>query len=122
MTGKSVKDVDRYQAVLNSLLALEDNKFCADCHSKDWDWVKGRPPGFWIGLDAAGLENETNVSIKAVDQQTHTGTPRAPPPPPNTTTTTSLAERRLTSQYSICSNHQKNSNEGGKSPESEGGE
>lgn len=34
MTGKSVKDVDRYQAVLNSLLALEDNKFCADCQSK----------------------------------------------------------------------------------------
>lgn len=34
MTGKSVKDVDRYQAVLNSLLALEDNKFCADCESK----------------------------------------------------------------------------------------
>lgn len=34
MTGKSVKDVDRYQAVLNSLLALEENKFCADCESK----------------------------------------------------------------------------------------
>lgn len=34
MMGKSVKDVDRYQAVLNSLLALEENKFCADCESK----------------------------------------------------------------------------------------
>ncbi|KAK5615297.1 hypothetical protein CRENBAI_003372, partial [Crenichthys baileyi] len=34
MTGKSVKDVDRYQAVLNSLLALEENKYCADCESK----------------------------------------------------------------------------------------
>lgn len=34
MTGKSVKDVDRYQTVLNSLLALEENKFCADCESK----------------------------------------------------------------------------------------
>ena len=34
MTGKSVKDIDRYQAVLNSLLALEENKFCADCESK----------------------------------------------------------------------------------------
>ncbi len=34
MTGKSVKDIDRYQAVLTSLLALEENKFCADCHAK----------------------------------------------------------------------------------------
>lgn len=34
MTGKSVKDVDRYQTVLNSLLALEENKYCADCESK----------------------------------------------------------------------------------------
>ncbi|KAF3833623.1 hypothetical protein F7725_024827 [Dissostichus mawsoni] len=37
MTGRSVKDVDRYQAVLNSLLALEDNKLCADCESKGFD-------------------------------------------------------------------------------------
>lgn len=34
MTGKSVKDIDRYQAVLTSLLASEENKFCADCHAK----------------------------------------------------------------------------------------
>lgn len=34
MTGKSVKDVDRYQAVLSSLLAREENKFCADCRAK----------------------------------------------------------------------------------------
>jgi hypothetical protein len=34
MTGKSVKDVDRYQAVLANLLLEEDNKFCADCQSK----------------------------------------------------------------------------------------
>lgn len=35
MTGKSVKDVDRYQAVLANLLLEEDNKFCADCQSKE---------------------------------------------------------------------------------------
>lgn len=34
MTGKSVKDIDRYQTVLTSLLASEENKFCADCHAK----------------------------------------------------------------------------------------
>lgn len=34
MTGKSVKDVDRYQAVLANLLLEEENKFCADCQSK----------------------------------------------------------------------------------------
>lgn len=34
MTGKSVKDVDRYQAVLSSLLAQDENKFCADCRAK----------------------------------------------------------------------------------------
>lgn len=34
MTGKLVKDIDRYQAVLTSLLSLEENKFCADCKSK----------------------------------------------------------------------------------------
>lgn len=34
MPGRSVKDVDRYQAVLTSLLALEENKYCADCESK----------------------------------------------------------------------------------------
>lgn len=38
MTGKSVRDVDRYQALLTSLLALEENKFCADCRAK------GEPP------------------------------------------------------------------------------
>lgn len=40
MTGKSVKDVDRYQAVLNSLLALEENKYCADCESKGRQFVR----------------------------------------------------------------------------------
>lgn len=43
MTGKSVKDVDRFQAVLNSLLALEENKYCADCESKGGS--SSSPPG-----------------------------------------------------------------------------
>lgn len=34
MTGKSVRDVDRYQAVLASLLVEEENKYCADCQAK----------------------------------------------------------------------------------------
>lgn len=44
MMGKSVKDVDRYQAVLNSLLALEENKFCADCESKGGCFLYMFPP------------------------------------------------------------------------------
>lgn len=34
MTGKSVRDVDRYQAVLANLLLEEENKYCADCQAK----------------------------------------------------------------------------------------
>lgn len=41
MTGKSVRDVDRYQAVLAGLLAEEENKFCADCQAKG---TGGFPP------------------------------------------------------------------------------
>lgn len=49
MTGKSVKDVDRFQAVLNSLLALEENKYCADCESK------GRRSSGWPVHDSTVL-------------------------------------------------------------------
>lgn len=34
MTGKSVRDVERYQAVLGGLLSEEENKYCADCQAK----------------------------------------------------------------------------------------
>lgn len=47
MTGKSVKDVDRYQAVLANLLLEEDNKFCADCQSKG-SVLCSRPGGLGV--------------------------------------------------------------------------
>lgn len=65
MTGKSVKDVDRYQAVLANLLLEEDNKFCADCQSKGsaslpegegsrLRAVPGRGPGWGGGFWSLG--------------------------------------------------------------------
>ncbi|XP_034400640.1 stromal membrane-associated protein 2 isoform X2 [Cyclopterus lumpus] len=65
MTGKSVKDVDRYQAVLNSLLALEDNKFCADCQSKGPRWASWNL-GIFVCIRCAGIHRNLGVHISKV--------------------------------------------------------
>ncbi|XP_029298800.1 stromal membrane-associated protein 2 [Cottoperca gobio] len=65
MTGKSVKDVDRYQAVLNSLLALEDNKYCADCESKGPRWASWNL-GIFICIRCAGIHRNLGVHISKV--------------------------------------------------------
>ncbi|XP_070702907.1 stromal membrane-associated protein 2 isoform X2 [Pempheris klunzingeri] len=65
MTGKSVKDVDRYQAVLNSLLALEENKFCADCDSKGPRWASWNL-GIFICIRCAGIHRNLGVHISKV--------------------------------------------------------
>ncbi|KAM4725889.1 stromal membrane-associated protein 2 [Anableps anableps] len=65
MTGKSVKDVDRYQAVLNSLLALEENKFCADCESKGPRWASWNL-GIFVCIRCAGIHRNLGVHISKV--------------------------------------------------------
>ncbi|XP_069032417.1 stromal membrane-associated protein 2 [Embiotoca jacksoni] len=65
MSGKSVKDVDRYQAVLNSLLALEENKFCADCESKGPRWASWNL-GIFICIRCAGIHRNLGVHISKV--------------------------------------------------------
>lgn len=65
MTGKTVKDVDRYQAVLNSLLALEENKYCADCESKGPRWASWNL-GIFICIRCAGIHRNLGVHISKV--------------------------------------------------------
>uniref|UniRef100_A0A1A7WVR6 Small ArfGAP2 n=1 Tax=Iconisemion striatum TaxID=60296 RepID=A0A1A7WVR6_9TELE len=65
MTGKSVKDVDRYQGVLNSLLALEENKYCADCESKGPRWASWNL-GIFICIRCAGIHRNLGVHISKV--------------------------------------------------------
>lgn len=87
MTGKSVKDVDRYQAVLANLLLEEDNKFCADCQSKGnasgapvgdqlpgrraWRWPE------WGGGSGAQGESPLRVTTRATLAHEAAGFPRA---------------------------------------------
>ncbi|KAK6327976.1 hypothetical protein J4Q44_G00036220 [Coregonus suidteri] len=65
MTGKSVKDIDRYQAVLTSLLSLEENKFCADCKSKGPRWASWNL-GIFICIRCAGIHRNLGVHISRV--------------------------------------------------------
>ncbi|XP_071230558.1 stromal membrane-associated protein 2-like [Salvelinus alpinus] len=65
LTGKSVKDIDRYQAVLTSLLSLEENKFCADCESKGPRWASWNL-GIFICIRCAGIHRNLGVHISRV--------------------------------------------------------
>lgn len=60
-----MKDIDRYQSVLNSLLALEENKFCADCESKGPRWASWNL-GVFVCIRCAGIHRNLGVHISKV--------------------------------------------------------
>lgn len=64
MTGKTVRDVDRYQAVLASLLVEEENKYCADCQAKGTGGLPGGGGAWWHPLGAGAWRRADLLTLR----------------------------------------------------------
>ncbi|KAJ1177017.1 hypothetical protein NDU88_002283 [Pleurodeles waltl] len=65
MTGKCVRDVERYQALLSALLQEEDNRTCADCGAKGPRWASWNI-GVFVCIRCAGIHRNLGVHISKV--------------------------------------------------------
>ncbi|XP_069478656.1 stromal membrane-associated protein 2 isoform X2 [Ambystoma mexicanum] len=65
MTGKCVRDVERYQALLSSLLQEEENRVCADCKAKGPRWASWNI-GVFVCIRCAGIHRNLGVHISRV--------------------------------------------------------
>ncbi|KAG2461179.1 SMAP2 protein, partial [Polypterus senegalus] len=88
MTGKSVKDVDRYQAELTALLLEEENKYCADCQAKD---APASEKKVTSGSISSELDNNLDFFTTMTVQNTDTSQPIGSTLP-TSSTTSSVAE------------------------------
>lgn len=65
MTGKCVRDVERYQALLSTLLQEEENRTCADCGAKGPRWASWNI-GVFVCIRCAGIHRNLGVHISRV--------------------------------------------------------
>jgi stromal membrane-associated protein len=56
---------EKYQAILNSMLREEENKYCADCDSKGPRWASWNL-GVFLCIRCAGIHRKLGVHISKV--------------------------------------------------------
>ena len=70
MSSSATKDKqqrmqEKYQAILNSMLREEENKYCADCDSKGPRWASWNL-GIFLCIRCAGIHRKLGVHITKV--------------------------------------------------------